>query len=77
MGKKIMLKNGEIVQQLRELLALTKDLGLVPSAHMATNYHLYVTPVPGDLALSSVLNRYSNLFRQNAHSCKIKFNRKK
>jgi hypothetical protein len=45
----------ERVQLLRALAALPKDLGSNPSSHMSAHNHLYVTPDPRDLTLSSGL----------------------
>jgi hypothetical protein len=58
----------EMAQRLGALAGLLKDLGSIPSTHMATNNCL--TPVPGDLT-----SLHRNMCGQNTNAHKIKINK--
>lgn len=52
----------EMTWQLKALVALVEDLGMVPSTHIAAHNSM-LTPMPWDLILSS------SLHRDQEHAC--------
>lgn len=55
--QKKICQDWEVTQLLRPLTTLIEDLGLVTSIHTVAYCHLYVTPIPENLRLSSALLR--------------------